>query len=88
MPYGDIRSVGEVCEAEQLSHRGMIIEMDHSTAGVVKNIASPFRFDDRKDRCHGAPPLLGQHTTETLTSYLGLSNAEVHDLNRAWRYSL
>ena len=31
VPYGDIRSISEVCQAEQLVDRGMVIEMKHPT---------------------------------------------------------
>jgi crotonobetainyl-CoA:carnitine CoA-transferase CaiB-like acyl-CoA transferase len=80
VPYGDIRSVGEVCDAEQLTSRGMVIEMEHPTAGLVKNIDSPFRFDDRNDDVHCPPPLLGQHTDEILSEFLNLSATELDDL--------
>lgn len=80
VPYGDIRSVQEVCEAEQLVTRNMIIEMQHPTAGMVKNIDSPLRFDDKNDDVHSAPPLLGQHTAEILIDLLGLNQAQLDDL--------
>lgn len=80
VPYGDIRSVQEVCEAEQLVTRNMIIEMSHPTAGMVKNIDSPLRFDDENDDVHSAPPLLGQHTAEILIDLLGLTQAQLNDL--------
>lgn len=80
VPYGDIRSVGEVCDAEQLTSRGMVIEMEHPTAGLVKNIDSPFRFDDRNDDVHRPPPLLGQHTNKILSELLNLSAEELDDL--------
>lgn len=80
VPYGDIRSVGEVCEAEQLTSRGMVIEMEHPTAGVVRNIDSPFRFDDRNEDSHVPPPLLGQHTREVLIRELRLTDEEVLEL--------
>jgi len=82
VPCGDIRSVGEVCEAEQIKSRGMVIEMFHPTAGVVKNIDSPFRFDDKNDNDqHIAPPVLGQHTREILRSQLQLTDQQIDDLN-------
>lgn len=80
VPYGDIRSVQEVCEAEQLVTRNMIIEMQHPTAGTVKNIDSPLRFDDENDDSHLAPPLLGQHTAEILSDLLGMTQDQLDDL--------
>lgn len=81
VPYGDIRTVGEVCDAEQLTSRGMIIEMQHPTAGLVRNIDSPFRFDDRNEDTHRAPPLLGEHTNEVLSELLNLSSEELNALH-------
>jgi crotonobetainyl-CoA:carnitine CoA-transferase CaiB-like acyl-CoA transferase len=81
VPYGDIRTVGEVCEAQQLTNRGMVIEMQHPTAGLVRNIDSPFRFDDRNDDVHRAPPLLGEHTNEILSELLNLSSEELDALH-------
>lgn len=81
VPYGDIRSVEEVCEAEQLAARGMVAEMPHPTAGIVKNIISPFRFDDQEIDDHTAPPLLGQHTSEILGGALGLTGDQLRDLH-------
>jgi crotonobetainyl-CoA:carnitine CoA-transferase CaiB-like acyl-CoA transferase len=80
VPCGDIRSVGEVCEAEQLTARGMVIRMEHPTAGAVRNIDSPFRFDDRNDRQHRAPPLLGQHTRDVLNRLLDIPQERVDAL--------
>lgn len=80
VPYGDIRSVGETCEAEQLTSRGMVIEMPHPTAGTVKNINSPLRFDDQGNDQHTPPPLLGQHTAAVLHELLGISGDRLHAL--------
>jgi crotonobetainyl-CoA:carnitine CoA-transferase CaiB-like acyl-CoA transferase len=77
VPYGNIRSVAEVCEAEQLVSRGMVLEMQHPTAGAVKNIDSPLRFDDRNDDHPLPPPLLGQHTHAVLESLLNLTAEQV-----------
>jgi formyl-CoA transferase len=71
VPCGDIRSVGEVCEAEQLTNRGMILETEHPTAGLVRSIASPARFDGRPPPAPSPPPLLGEHTAEILREWLG-----------------
>jgi crotonobetainyl-CoA:carnitine CoA-transferase CaiB-like acyl-CoA transferase len=80
VPHGNIRSIQEVCEAEQLTSRGMVIEMPHPTAGVVRNIVNPLRFDDHSDNEHTAPPLLGQHTAEILHEYLAMNTDDVQAL--------
>lgn len=83
VPYGDIRSVKEVCEAEQLTTRNMVIDMPHPTAGTVKNLLSPFRFDVEDEHEHSPPPLLGQHTFDILKYHLGLPDADITALNNS-----
>jgi len=80
IPSGMIKNVGEVCDSEQLVSRGMVISMMHPTAGIIKNIDSPIRFDDQNDETHMAPPLLGQHTREVLTDVLKINANQIHSL--------
>lgn len=82
IPSGMIKNVGEVCDSEQLISRGMILNMPHPTAGIVKNIDSPLRFDDRNDEVHDAPPILGQHTHEILSNVLKISPDEISLLEK------
>jgi crotonobetainyl-CoA:carnitine CoA-transferase CaiB-like acyl-CoA transferase len=54
IPCGAIRNVGEVCDGEVLRARGMIAEMAHPTAGVVKGIKSPVQMSDIADAAERA----------------------------------
>ncbi|MBN3846141.1 CoA transferase [Paraburkholderia sp. Ac-20342] len=82
IPCGLIRTVAEVCEAPQLTQRGMILSMEHPAAGDVKNISNPIRLDDEPLRQAAPPPMLGQHTHEILSSLLGFSPAQVAELSQ------
>lgn len=82
IPCGQIRTVAEACEATPLISRDMVIQMTHPSAGVVRNIDSPVRLDDRNDGDDRAPPLLGQHTREVLGALLGLSADHLDELER------
>jgi len=77
VPFGEIKSVGEVCEAPQLVERGVVRSVAHPTAGAVRYIASPLRFDDQAPPDVSHPPLIGEHTGAVLGEWLGLSAAEI-----------
>lgn len=77
IPAGVISRVGEVCEAPQLVERGMVQSAPHPVAGDVRFIARPLRFEDRPPGPSTPPPLLGQHTGEVLSEWLGWDAAAV-----------
>ena len=68
VPCGAIATVAEICESETLKARGVIWEMDHKTAGVVKTIANPIEFTGTKLATPAPPPRLGEHADEILAS--------------------
>ena len=76
VPFGEIKSVGEVCETPQLTGRGVIRQFEHPKAGAVKYIASPVRFDDRPPPDAMRAPLIGEHTFEVLAGWLGIDGPE------------
>lgn len=82
IPCGAIRSVGEVCEAPGLAERGVVRDQSHPVAGTVRYIAGAIRFDDRPPPDATRPPLLGEHTGDVLSEWLGVEDEEVADLAR------
>ena len=68
VPCGAIATVEEICESETLKARGMIWEMGHETAGVVRTIANPIEFTGTKLATPTPPPRLGEHADEILAS--------------------
>jgi crotonobetainyl-CoA:carnitine CoA-transferase CaiB-like acyl-CoA transferase len=83
VPCGNIRSVGEVCEAEERSGRDRVVDMQHPAAGVVRNLYSPFRFDGQVRVDNEPPPLLGQHTAALLARLAGLDERRIEALAAA-----
>ncbi|MGU3663490.1 CaiB/BaiF CoA transferase family protein [Methylobacterium sp. A49B] len=81
VPCGAIRTVGEVCEAPQLSERGVARSFAHPSAGDVRYLASAVRFDDQPPPDALRPPLLGEHTAVVLAEWLGLQEADVDRLS-------
>jgi formyl-CoA transferase len=82
VPCGAIRTVAEVCDSEVLRARDMITEMSHASAGTVKGIKSAIHLSETILDTYDAPPKLGQHTHEVLTTLLGYTKDEVDLLAR------
>jgi formyl-CoA transferase len=82
VPAGAIRTVGEVCESDLLAARGMIAEMEHASAGVVKAVKSAVQMSGTPLDAYAAPPRLGEHTRDVLTGLLGYTAAEVEGFAR------
>lgn len=62
VPAGEVRTLDRVYEWEQVRSQGLLIEVDHATAGTVRLPGPPLRFDAGVRSTHRAPPTLGQHT--------------------------
>ena len=80
VPGGAVREVSEALEAPETAARGMVVEVPHPTAGNIRLIASPLKFSETPVIDPVAPPLLGQHTEEILSTLLGKTAAEIDDL--------
>jgi crotonobetainyl-CoA:carnitine CoA-transferase CaiB-like acyl-CoA transferase len=77
LPTGPINAVDQVFRDPQVLHRGMVQEIDHPTAGLVKLVGIPVKFTATPGEIRLPPPLLGQHTEEVLTGLLGLTASEI-----------
>jgi crotonobetainyl-CoA:carnitine CoA-transferase CaiB-like acyl-CoA transferase len=61
VPPGEVRSLDRVYGWEQTRSQGLLVEVEHATAGRITLPGPPLRFDGLDDRDHTAPPTLGQH---------------------------
>jgi crotonobetainyl-CoA:carnitine CoA-transferase CaiB-like acyl-CoA transferase len=69
--------LSEVFADPQVEARGMVLEMEHATGGMMKMIANPVKLSETPPDYRLAPPVLGQHTDAVLSAKLGLDAAEL-----------
>jgi crotonobetainyl-CoA:carnitine CoA-transferase CaiB-like acyl-CoA transferase len=73
VPAGKVRSIDDVYGWEQTRSQGLLVEVEHPSAGLIELPGPPLRFDDlpyaggRAD--HLPPPRLGEHN-ESVSTWL------------------
>ena len=66
IPCGPINFVDEILDDPHIRDRGVIVELDHPAAGLVRSIANPVRLSGTPVSYRLPPPMLGQHNAEVL----------------------
>lgn len=82
VPSGRIHSVADVCEHPQTVAREMVVQLDHPRAGAIRVTGVPIKLSDTPGEVRSPPPLLGEHTGQVLSDWLGMSDADVDALRR------
>ncbi len=77
IPCAPINTIDQVFDDPQVRARGMRVELPHPLAGTVPSVATPLRFSATPAGAKTAPPLLGEHTEETLGQLLGMTADEI-----------
>lgn len=80
VPVGPVSTVSEVLASDVMRQRGLLSQIQHPTAGMVPNIAPPFRLSATPVTNPRAAPTLGQHTSEVLANVLGYGRTEIESL--------
>jgi crotonobetainyl-CoA:carnitine CoA-transferase CaiB-like acyl-CoA transferase len=81
IPSAPINTVDRALGDPQVLARGMVVEVDHPTAGRLKLPGPPYKLSETPATVRTAPPLLGQHTDEILAQF-GYSPTEIQDLRQ------
>jgi crotonobetainyl-CoA:carnitine CoA-transferase CaiB-like acyl-CoA transferase len=79
IPAAKINGVSEALNDIQATARGLIVQLEHPTLGIVKTIANPMRLSDTPVSYRLAPPFLGEHTKQILQD-LGYTAQETEAL--------
>lgn len=83
VPYGPINSIQQVFSDPQVIHNGLIMEMDHPSAGQISVPGPAVRFSDFQVSSPKPPPVIGQHTVEVLKSTLAYDDDYINELMKA-----
>ena len=65
IPCGPVNTLADVFEDEHVLGCGILQEVDHPTAGMMRMFASPVLVDGERLPIRRPPPALGQHTEDT-----------------------
>ena len=78
VPAGAVFDTQELMEDPHLRKRGMFAEVEHPTRGKFAIPGWPVKMSDSRVPVKTAP-LLGQHTEEVLSEWLGMGAAEIKE---------
>lgn len=79
--FSFVSTMQDILEMEQLLYRDYFVELDHPVAGKLTYPGAPITPEDGVDSwVFRRAPLLGEHTSLALTSWLGYSETQVSDL--------
>ena len=78
IPYAPVHDYVEALRDIQVEHRGMVREVNHPISGRLKVLGTPWLASFASSPVT-PPPVLGQHTAEVLTNWLGWSPAAVDE---------
>ena len=77
---GGINEMADLEKDPQVLARELIVSQEHPTNGTIRSAASPMRFSASPVTYRQAPPLLGEHNEQILSSWLGFDEAQIKAL--------
>ncbi|PAL24316.1 CaiB/BaiF CoA-transferase family protein [Sphingopyxis sp. GW247-27LB] len=80
VPGAPVATVAEAMTSAEIRERGLVSQIPHPVAGMVPNIAPPFRLNGTPVADPRAAPTLGQHNHEVLEQVLGLDSRAIESV--------
>ncbi len=80
VPCSRINSVEEALADPQTAATGMLLEIQHATAGVFRSLGIPMAFSHTPLAVRCPPPALGEHTDAVLSELLGFQAEDIKKL--------
>jgi len=69
IPCGPINLVSDALNDPHIQSRNMIVDIEHPSIGMIKNLGSPIHLSDTKITYRRHPPELGEHTDEIIDEF-------------------
>ncbi len=83
VPCGPINTIDQVLNDPQVQAREMVMQVEHSSEGMVRMVASPLKIPTAPPVVRLPPPTLGQHTAQILHELLGFDEETLQNLRKA-----
>ena len=80
VPVGPINTIEDIFTEDYAAERQLVRQVNRDDAGEIPTVANPVRFSLTPVSYRHAPPRLGQHTRDILTSELGYSAEQIDAL--------
>ena len=79
VPASLIQNIAEVLEDEQVRHQELVVSLPHPKIPELKVAGVPLKLSETPGRISSPPPMLGEHTRETLRE-IGFDDRELDEL--------
>ena len=83
VPAAPVRNLADIVKDPDVIGRGLIVEVKHPIAGRMKLLGNPLRLSRTPAAVSSCAPMLGEHTSEILSSWLALSTERIEALHSA-----
>eukprot|EP00158_Paraphelidium_tribonemae_P005464 Partr_v1_DN27357_c0_g1_i2_m46357 putative caib baif family len=77
IPNGPVNNIASTFAHPQVSHRDMVVTMQHPTVGEIKLAGIPVGYSDTPPTIRLCPPTHGQHTRQVLADLLRYDNETI-----------